>query len=95
MLREHPVGVLAGSFGVMGFDIAVLGFCFSALMDVWLWLAFWPHTWPAFLVVHARGIPYDTAHAIGNLVLALAVGPELRRLLARYGRRLRTEIAWV
>src|SRR5205809_3562266 len=72
---------------------AVLGFCFSALMDVWLWLAFWPHTWPAFLVVHARGIPYDTAHAAGNLVLALAVGPELRRLLARYGRRLRTEIA--
>jgi uncharacterized membrane protein YbhN (UPF0104 family) len=31
MLREQPVGVLAGSFGVMGFDIAVLGFCFRAL----------------------------------------------------------------
>ncbi|MBV8942131.1 MAG: flippase-like domain-containing protein [Solirubrobacterales bacterium] len=31
MLREHPVGVLAGSFGVMGFDLAVLGFCFRAL----------------------------------------------------------------
>jgi len=73
---------------------AVLGFGFSALMDVWLWLAFWPHTWPAFALVHARGIPYDTAHAIGNVVLALAIGPELRRLLARYGRRLRTEIAW-
>ena len=25
------MGVLAGSFGVMGFDIAVLGFCFRAL----------------------------------------------------------------
>jgi energy-coupling factor transport system substrate-specific component len=73
----------------------VLGFAFSAFMDVWLWLAFWPHTWPAFLAVHARGIPYDAAHAIGNLVIALAAGPELRRLLARYGRRLRTEIAWV
>lgn len=31
MLRERPVGVLVGSFGVMGFDIAVLGFCFRAL----------------------------------------------------------------
>ena len=72
----------------------VLGFAFSAFMDVWLWLAFWPHTWPVFLAVHARGLPYDAAHAIGNVVLALAAGPELRRLLARYGRRLRTEVAW-
>jgi uncharacterized membrane protein YbhN (UPF0104 family) len=31
LLREHPVGVLVGSFGVMGFDIAVLGFTFRAL----------------------------------------------------------------
>src|SRR5262245_18205757 len=71
----------------------VLGFAFSAFMDVWLWLAFWPHTWPAFIAVHGRGIPYDLAHAIGNFVIALAAGPELRRLLARYGRRLRTALA--
>jgi uncharacterized membrane protein YbhN (UPF0104 family) len=31
LLREQPVGVLVGSFGVMGFDLAVLGFCFRAL----------------------------------------------------------------
>jgi uncharacterized membrane protein YbhN (UPF0104 family) len=31
LLKERPVGVLIGSFGVMGFDIAVLGFCFRAL----------------------------------------------------------------
>ena len=76
------------------FFCGVLGFAFSAFMDVWLWLAFWPHTWPAFAAVHARGIPYDLAHAIGNVVIALAVGPELRRLLARYGRRLRTTVVW-
>jgi hypothetical protein len=72
----------------------VLGFAFSAVMDVWLWLAYWPHTWTAFAVVHARGIPYDAAHAIGNVAIALAAGPELRRMLARYGRRLRTEVVW-
>jgi hypothetical protein len=27
-------------------------------------------------------------------VIAFAVGPELRRLLERYGRRLRTEVVW-
>jgi energy-coupling factor transport system substrate-specific component len=72
----------------------VLGFGFSALMDVWLWLSFWPHTWESLAVVFGRGIWFQAAHAIGNLVIALAVGPELRRLLERYGRRLRTEVVW-
>jgi len=74
--------------------VFVLGFGFSFVMDVWEWLSFFPHTWQAFSVQVARGIPFDLAHAIGNVVLALAVGPELLRVLGRYGRRLRTEIAW-
>ncbi|HYZ19745.1 MAG TPA: DUF6580 family putative transport protein [Gaiellaceae bacterium] len=72
----------------------VLGFGFSALMDAWLWLSFWPHTWEALLVVYGRGIWFEAAHAVGNLAIALAIGPELRRLLERYGRRMRTEIVW-
>jgi energy-coupling factor transport system substrate-specific component len=72
----------------------VLGFAFSGFMDVWLWLSFYPHTWAAFVAVHGRGVWFDAAHAVGNLVIALAAGPELRRLLERYGRRLRTEVVW-
>jgi energy-coupling factor transport system substrate-specific component len=72
----------------------VLGFAFSALMDVWLWLSFWPHTWEALALVFGRGVWFQAAHAVGNVVIALAVGPELRRLLERYGRRLRTEVVW-
>jgi energy-coupling factor transport system substrate-specific component len=72
----------------------VLGFAFSALMDVSLWLSFWPHTWEALALVFGRGVWFQAAHAVGNLVIALAVGPELRRLLERYGRRLRTEVVW-
>ena len=73
---------------------AVLGIAFSALMDLWLWFSFYPHTWAAFGAVLGRGVPFDVAHAIGNLVIALAVGPELRRLLERYGRRLRPRVVW-
>lgn len=73
---------------------AVLGLAFSALMDVWLWLGFYPHTWAALTAVMARGVPFDLAHAIGNFLIALAAGPELRRLLERYGRRLRPEVTW-
>jgi energy-coupling factor transport system substrate-specific component len=72
----------------------VLGFGFSTLMDVWLWLSFAPHTWEALTVILARGISHTLAHAIGNVLIALAIGPELRRLLERYGRRLRAEVVW-
>jgi energy-coupling factor transport system substrate-specific component len=71
-----------------------LGFAFDAVMDAWEWLSFYPHTWQAFTALYVRGIWFDVAHASGNLVLALVAGPELRRLLERYARRLRTEVVW-
>jgi energy-coupling factor transport system substrate-specific component len=73
----------------------VLGLGFSSLMDVWNWSAFYSqHTWATFVAVQARGFPFDLAHAIGNVVIALVAGPELLRLLDRYVRRLRTEVVW-
>jgi energy-coupling factor transport system substrate-specific component len=73
---------------------AALGVAFSAFMDLWLWFSFYPHTWGALTAVLARGVPFDLAHAIGNAVIALAAGVELRRLLERYGRRLRPQVVW-
>ena len=73
---------------------AVLGFAFSASMDVWLWYGFSPHTVAALAAVVGRGLWFDAAHAAGNVVLALAAGPELRRMLDRYAGRLRTEVVW-
>jgi energy-coupling factor transport system substrate-specific component len=72
----------------------LLGFAFSAFMDVWNWLAYYPHTWQALTVTWGRGVWFDAAHAAGNLVIALAAGPELRRMLERYGAKLRTEVVW-
>jgi energy-coupling factor transport system substrate-specific component len=72
----------------------MLGFAFSALMDLWLWVTFWPHTWQALTVVFGQGVSFEAAHAIGNVVIALAIGPELLRLLERYSRRVRTEVVW-
>lgn len=71
-----------------------LGLAFSGVMDVWEWFSFFPHTWQAFTLQMARGFPFQMAHAVGNLLIALAVGPELRRVLERYGRRLHVEIRW-
>jgi energy-coupling factor transport system substrate-specific component len=73
---------------------AVLGFAFSMSMDVWLWWGFFPHTVPSLAAVVGRGLWFDVAHAAGNVVIALAAGTELRRLLDRYRVRLRTEVVW-
>jgi energy-coupling factor transport system substrate-specific component len=78
----------------LAFACFLLGLGFSALMDVWEWYSFFPHTWQAFTLQMTRGFPFDLAHAIGNVVLALAGGPELRRVLERHERRSRTEIVW-
>jgi len=73
---------------------AVLGLAFSASMDLWLWWGFFPHTTGSLAAVVGRGLWFDVSHAVGNVVLALAAGPELRRMLDRYGTRLRTVVVW-
>jgi energy-coupling factor transport system substrate-specific component len=92
------VGALLGRFVRGRFALAavcaVLGFAFSASMDVWLWYGFLPHTRASLVAVVGRGVWFDVAHAAGNVAIALAAGPELRRMLDRYGKRLRTEVVW-
>ena len=69
--------------------VLVLGFAFGTLMDLWLWFAFYPHTEAALLARLGAGVPFNVAHAAGNVVLALVAGPELRRVLERFERRAR------
>jgi energy-coupling factor transport system substrate-specific component len=92
------VGALLAPFlrsrWVLAAVAAVLGFAFSAMMDVWLWWGFSPHTLPALAAVLARGLWFDASHAVGNVLIALAAGPELRRMLDRYGARLKTVVLW-
>src|SRR5919204_3844755 len=93
------LGALCARFIHRRFALAafcfLLGLGFSSFMDVWNWFAFYDqHTWSTFVAVQARGFPFDLAHAIGNVVIALVAGPELLRLLERYGRRLHAEVVW-
>ena len=70
-----------------------LGLLYGLPMDLYTWL-YLPHNQASLTAVLARGMPFNVAHAMTNVALALAAGPELRRVLDRYGRRLRTEIVW-
>ena len=73
---------------------AVLGFAFSAehgrLALVRLLAA---HVRRARRRRRARALVRRLARG-GNVVIALAAGPELRRMLDRYGARLRTVVVW-
>lgn len=84
--------LIRGRFAFAVFCV-LLAFAYGLPMNLYTWL-YLPHNAAALTVVLARGFPFDVAHAVGNLVIALAAGPELRRVLDRYERRLRTEIVW-
>jgi energy-coupling factor transport system substrate-specific component len=72
----------------------LLGYAFGTLMDVWNWYTFYPHTPAALVALLGTGFAFNTAHAAGNVILALVAGPELRRVLERYERRGRAEVVW-
>jgi len=44
-----------------------------------------------FLVLEARAIPFEIAHVLGNVVLALVAGPAMVRMLVRFRRRFEWE----
>ncbi len=44
-----------------------------------------------FLVLEARAIPFEVAHVLGNVVLALVAGPAMVRMLVRFRERFEWE----
>jgi len=44
-------------------------------------------SWQRFVTLEARAIPFDAAHAIGNVAFALIAGPALVRMLVRFRQR--------
>ncbi len=85
--------VLRRRFAFAGFCL-VLGYAYGVVLDLWNWYAYLPHTWPALTVALGAGFAFNTAHALGNVVLALVAGPELRVILERHERRTRGEVIW-
>jgi len=70
------------------------GYLFGAVMNLYDWITFsGDHTRAKLIAQFASAFPFDTAHAVGNLVFCLAFGPLLVRALARY--RTRFEVTWL
>src|SRR5438067_1145377 len=84
--------LLRGRLALAGFGLA-WGFLFDWLMDVWAWSALGRSDAQSFFTLAATGLPFDVAHAAGNVVIALIAGPTLVRMLDRYARRLHGRFA--
>ncbi|MET0809552.1 MAG: prenyltransferase/squalene oxidase repeat-containing protein [Thermoleophilaceae bacterium] len=83
--REPNRFVLAGVCGLAGL-------AFGAWMDVYQWTLAARQDLDTYLAVAGTSLPYNIAHAVGNVVFCLLIGPAFLRALTRYRRRL--EVRW-
>ena len=69
------------------------GLAYGALLDLSVMVGYGgEQSLDRYLAISARGIPFNVAHAVGNVALALAAGPALVRMVSRY--RSRFEFTW-
>jgi len=68
------------------------GLAFGAWMDVYQWTLAARQDLDTYVAVAGTSLPYNLAHAAGNIVFCLLIGPTFLRALARYRRRL--EVRW-
>jgi energy-coupling factor transport system substrate-specific component len=69
------------------------GFGFGLIMDFSTWLTFaGDHTLDRYLFILGTSLPWNIAHAVGNVAFYLAFGPALVRALERF--RTRFEVTW-
>ena len=83
--REPNRFVLAGFCGLAGL-------AFGAWMDVYQWTLAARQDLDTYVAVAGTSLPYNIAHAVGNVVFCLLIGPAFLRALTRYRRRL--EVRW-
>ena len=70
----------------------VAGLLFGAWMDIYQWTFAARQDLDTYIAVAGTSLPYNIAHAVGNVVFCLLLGPAFLRALARYRRRL--EVRW-
>ena len=84
-----------GRIGRIGLSVAcgLAGFAYGALLDLSVMVSYGgEQSLDRYLAISARGLPFNVAHAAGNVVFALAAGPALVRMIARC--RERFEFRW-
>ena len=102
MLAWGATGLVGGLLGRDGrmprrWELVVVGalmaLAFDWFVTIWMYISFTAHTWPAFLALYARGLPFDVAHVGATALFAGLFGVEAVRIVARF--RVRTRVTFV
>jgi energy-coupling factor transport system substrate-specific component len=71
-----------------------LGLLFGAIMDLSTFTTFsGGHTLGQYVAISGTSLPFNVAHAVGNVAFCLAFGPALVRALERF--RARLHVTWI
>jgi energy-coupling factor transport system substrate-specific component len=71
----------------------VAGLAYGAVLNFSTWATYTgDHSLGAYTAIAGTALPFDLAHAAGNVAFALAFGPALLRALERFRRRF--EVTW-
>lgn len=77
---------------VLAATCAFAGIFYGTLLNFYLMATYGGDlSWREFLVLEARAIPFEVAHVLGNVVLALVAGPAMVRMLVRFRERFEWE----
>jgi energy-coupling factor transport system substrate-specific component len=87
VLRDREPGRL-----VLAAVCGLAGLAFGAWMDLYQLMLAARQDLDTYLALSASALPYNMAHAIGNVVFCLLIGPIFIRALRRYRRRF--EVRW-
>jgi len=71
---------------------ALMAFVFGEIMNLFTYTTTGGRTLDQFVVIAGQALPFDVAHAVGNVLFALAFGPILLGSLMRF--RARLEVTW-
>ncbi|MBV9214126.1 MAG: hypothetical protein JOZ25_10840 [Actinobacteria bacterium] len=71
---------------------ALAGLVFGAVMNTYQWTLAATQDMATWIAISGQSLPFDLAHAIGNFLFCLALGPAFVRAIARYRRRF--DVTW-
>jgi energy-coupling factor transport system substrate-specific component len=72
---------------------AFAGLLYGEILNVSVWITYSDHSLAGLLAYVGRGVPFDVAHVIGNVLFCLAFGPAFVAALGRFQTRM--HVRWI
>lgn len=90
LLGTKSKGYKPIAFTILG---GMSGYIFGWIMNIWHWVGFvYPLTMKTFLATYAASFPFDTIHAVGNIMFSILFGKSFYHILMRFKKKVYVNI---